>query len=304
LIGEGAWTPLHLTKDAPMTRIVYVNGRYLAYADAQVHAEDRGFLFGDAVYEVCLVKDGHLVDERGHLDRLARSLQETRIEMPVSRAAIGRIMRECVRRNRVAQGIVYLQISRGASPRDFTFPDPARVKPTLMCLARRSDQARIARNAAKGIAVITRPDERWARVDVKTTQLLAPVLAKQAAREAGAAEAWLVDAAGFVTEGASSNAWIVTRERTLVTRPADFGILRGVTRGVVLKLIASEGLVLEERAFKAAEAHAAAEAFITSASNICTPVVSIDGSRIGNGRPGPVTQRLREIFFTAAEIAR
>jgi D-alanine transaminase len=287
-----------------MTRIVYLNGRYLPYRQAQVHAEDRGFLFGDAVYEVCLVKGRALIDERGHIDRLERSLRETRIAMPAGRAAIGRVMREVIRRNRVADGIVYLQISRGACPRDFAFPDRAKVRPTLMCLARRTDRARIAQNAAQGITVVTRADERWARVDIKTTQLLAPVLAKQAAKEAGASEAWLVDAAGFVTEGASSNAWIVTRDRVLVTRPADFGILRGITRGVVLKLIAGEGMSLEERAFKVEEAHAAAEAFITSASNICTPVVAIDGRPIGDGRPGPLTRRLAEIFFTAAEVAR
>lgn len=287
-----------------MTRFVYVSGRYLRYPDARVHAEDRGLLFGDAVYEVCLVSGGRLVDERGHLERLDRSLRETRIGWSASHAAIGRIMRECIRRNRVSNGIVYLQVTRGAAPREFAFPDARRVPPTVVCLARRLDPARSVRNEQQGIAVITRPDERWARVDIKTTQLLAPVLAKQAAREAGAAEAWLVDAAGLVTEGASSNAWIATRDGALVTRPADFGILRGITRGVVLLLLRQEGIRLEERAFTVPEAHAAAEAFITSASNPCTPVVRIDGSDIGDGKPGPITRRLREIFFSAAEISR
>ncbi len=286
-----------------MTRIVYVNGRYLPYADAGVHAEDRGFLFGDAIYEVCLIDHGRLVDEAAHLQRLDRSFRETRLPRPCSDLALGRIMREVVRRNRVADGIVYLQITRGSAPRDFAFPDAAKVAPTVMCLARRIPRERLAEAARTGIAVVTLPDQRWERVDIKSTQLLPAVLAKQIAKEAGAKEAWLVDAAGFVTEGASSNAWIVTKDDKLVTRPAEFGILRGVTRGVVMRLIESVQIEVEERAFTVAEALAAKEAFITSASNYLTPVVRIDGKPVGDGKPGATTLRLRELFFTMAQLS-
>ena len=227
-----------------MSRIAYVNGRYLPYAEAKVPIEDRGYQFADAVYEACEVRDGRLVDETRHMARLARSLSEIRITPPVTKAALGVIMREVVRRNRVVNGILYLQISRGVAPRAHVFPSP-NVEPSLVVIARAIDPAIGAAHAEEGVAVITAPDERWERVDIKTTGLLPNLLAKQRAKEAGAHEAWLLDGDGFVTEGGSTNAWIVTGEGVLVTRPATPGILRGITRSVVHDLAAREGLTVE-----------------------------------------------------------
>jgi D-alanine transaminase len=285
-----------------MARIVYVNGRYLPWAEAHVHAEDRGFQFGDAVYEVCEVRAGRLIDETRHLDRLWRSMSELLITPPMARAALSRVMRETIRRNRVTDGSVYLQVSRGARPREFVFSDAEDLVPTLVCLARALNMARFAA-ASQGIAVRSMPDIRWGRCDIKTVMLLPASLAKEAAREIGGKEAWLVDEQGFVTEGASSNAWIIDSEGRLVTRKADTGILRGVTRTTLLDLIAREGLTVVERAFTIAEARRAREAFITSATSIVTPVVRIDDTPIGNGAPGLVASRLRELFHEVAEIA-
>jgi D-alanine transaminase len=285
-----------------MTRVVYVNGRYLPYAQAGVHVEDRGFQFADAVYEVCEVRDGSLVDEARHVARLERSLAELEIARPMSRTALAHVMRETIRRNRVRNGVCYLQVSRGAGPRDFVFPTPE-VAPTLVCTARSMTPARTERQAAHGIAVVSTPEIRWRRCDIKTVMLLPACLAKEAARRKGAREAWFVDATGFVTEGASSNAWIVTAEGRVVTRPADERILAGVTRATVMDAIRSCGLLLDERPFSLAEALAAREAFLTSASNAVMPVVSIDGVPIGDGRPGPVAARLRSAFRQYAEIS-
>jgi D-alanine transaminase len=285
-----------------MTRSVYVNGRYLPYRDAKVHAEDRGFQFADAVYEVCEVCDGRLVDETRHMQRLARSLGELRIPQPMTADAWSRVLRETIRRNRVANGIVYLQVSRGARPRDFLFPG-ADVRPTIVCLARNVSPSRSETAAAKGIAVKTMPDIRWGRRDIKTVMLLPSALAKEAARGEGAKEAWFVDAGGYVTEGASSNAWIVDKQGRLVTRQADQDILRGVTRTTLIDLLKREKIELIERAFTVEEAKAAREAFITSATNIVMPVVRIDGQTVGNGEPGLLTLRLRSEFHSAAEIA-
>lgn len=285
-----------------MARIVYVNGRYLPWAEAHVHAEDRGFQFGDAVYEVCEVRGARLVDETRHLDRLWRSLGELRMTPPMARAALSRVMRETIRRNRVIDGSVYLQVSRGARPREFVFSDAHDMAPTLVCLARPLNSARFAASA-QGIAVRSMPDVRWGRCDIKTVMLLPASMAKEAAREIGGKEAWLVDDSGFVTEGASSNAWIVDGEGRLVTRKADTDILRGVTRTTLMDLIAREGLTVVERAFTIEEAKSAREAFITSATSIVTPVVRIDDSPIGNGAPGLVASRLRELFHEVAEIA-
>ncbi|MEZ5925099.1 MAG: D-amino-acid transaminase [Hyphomicrobiaceae bacterium] len=286
-----------------MTRTVYVNGRYLPYGQAAVHVEDRGFQLADSVYEVCAVQDGRLLDETRHLARLERSLTRLGMAMPASAAALRRIIREVVRRNRVHDGIVYLQVSRGVARREFLFPD-AETPPTLVCLARSQDLSKLEAAAQTGIAVVTLPDERWARVDIKTTQLLAPVLAKEAARKAGAKEAWLVDRAGLVTEGASSNAWIVTAAGRLVTRSLDGQILPGVTRSVVVDLAARLGLGIEERAFSVEEARAATEAFLTSASNLVMPVTRIDGSAVGDGKPGHFSLQLRSAFLGAAEQSR
>jgi D-alanine transaminase len=285
-----------------MTRTVYVNGRYLPYAQARVHAEDRGFQFADAIYEVCEVRGGRLVDETRHMQRLARSLDELGVAQPMSAAALARVMRETMRRNRVTHGIVYLQVSRGARPRDFLFP-PGNVAPTVVCLARSSSPARLEAAARAGIAVKTMPDIRWGRCDIKTVMLLPASLAKEAARAEGAREAWLYDEENRITEGGSSNAWIVDKDGRLVTRQVDKDILRGVTRTTLIDLLAREKIELVERAFTVAEAKAAREAFITSATNILMPVVRIDDQPIGNGEPGLLTLRLRSEFHSAAEIA-
>ena len=285
-----------------MSRIAYVNGRYRPHRDAVVHIEDRGYQFADGVYEVCEVADGRLVDERRHMERLQRSLKELRIDPPMTSPALSVVLHETVRRNRVTNGIVYLQITRGVARRDHAFPT-VDTPPALVVTAKNLDPSRNARIAKEGMAVVTVPDNRWARVDIKSVSLLPNVLAKQTAREQGAREAWFVDAQGFVTEGSSSNAWIVTKERKLVTRPADQAILRGISRTVLLDAIRAEGLVLEERPFKVAEALAAEEAFVTSASQIVLPVVRIDGRPIGTGAPGPITAALRREFHRHAEFS-
>jgi D-alanine transaminase len=285
-----------------MPRIAYVNGRYVAHADACVHIEDRGYQFADGVYEVCEVRGGLLVDERRHMARLDRSLREIRMARPMSLAALSVVLHETVRRNRVHDGIVYLQITRGVARRDFAFP-PADTPPSVVVSARGNDRARIEQLAADGIAVITVPDIRWQRVDIKSVTLLPNVLAKQTAREQGAREAWLVDAQGRVTEGASSNAWIVSRDGKLITHPLGHDVLPGITRAVVIDVVKAQGLELEERAFTVQEAYAAREAFVTSASQIVLPVVSIDGRPIGNGAPGLIATALRRDYHRHAELS-
>jgi D-alanine transaminase len=285
-----------------MTRIVYVNGQYVPYAHAAVHAEDRGFQFADAVYEVCEVKGGRLVDETRHMARLARSLNELRIPQPMTPRAWSRVLRETIRRNRVRDGILYLQVTRGAGPRDFLFP-AGDVLPTVVCLARSVSPHRLAAAAETGIGVTTMPDTRWARCDIKTVMLLPAALAKESARGAGAKEAWFVDEKGYVTEGTSSNAWIVDKDGRLVTRQVDHAILRGITRTTLIDVLERESLELIERPFTVEEAKSAREAFITSATNIVMPVVSIDGQPVGNGAPGLLSQRLRAEFHASAEFA-
>jgi D-alanine transaminase len=285
-----------------MSRIAYVNGRYLPHAQAKVAIEDRGFQFADGVYEVCEVRGGRLVDERRHMARLDRSLSELRIARPMSAAALAIVLRETIKRNRVHDGIVYVQITRGAARRDFPFP-PADTPPTVVVTARSNDLARLEQLAADGIAVVTVPDIRWQRVDIKSVALLPNVLAKQAARDQGAREAWLVDGHNRVTEGASSNAWIVSRYGTLITHPLGRDILPGITRSVVIDAVKGQGLAFEERAFTVEEAYAAREAFVTSASQIVMPVVSIDGRPVGNGAPGLVAASLRRDYHRHAEIA-
>jgi D-alanine transaminase len=283
-----------------MSRIAYVNGRYLPMRDAKVHIEDRGYQFADGVYEVCEVRGGRLIDERRHLERLKRSLGEIRIRMPMSPAALGVILREVVARNRIGYGIVYLQISRGVARRDHAFPS-LELAPSVVVTARPLNRARNDLAAEKGIAVVTVPDNRWGRVDIKTVGLLANVLARQAAIDQGARDAWFVDKDGAVTEAASANAWIVTPDGKLVTRQADHAILRGITRTVVLDVIKAQGLAVEERTFTLYEALGAREAFITSASQIVLPVVRIDGRPVGDGKPGPVATALRREFHRYAE---
>jgi D-alanine transaminase len=283
-----------------MSRIAYVNGRYLPWRAAMVHVEDRGYQFSDGIYEVCEVKAGRLVDERRHMARLQRSLDELRIKAPMTPAALSVVMRETVRRNRVGNGIVYLQITRGVARRDHAFPKPD-TPPSIVVTARNLDQASIERSASDGIAVITVPDDRWARVDIKAVALLPNVLAKQAAREQGAKEAWFVDGSGEITEGASTNAWIVTAGGVVVTRRADNGILRGITRSVLLDAIKAQDLAFEERGFTVAEAETAREAFVTSASQTVMPVVRINGKPVGSGKPGPLAMHLRRTFHQHAE---
>lgn len=285
-----------------MSRIAYVNGAYVPHSAAAVHIEDRGYQFADGVYEVCEVRVGRLVDERRHIDRLERSLSELRIAMPMTRAALGVVLRETVRRNRVRDGLVYMQVTRGVARRDHAFPKPG-TPPALVVTAKATDGARSEALAERGVKVITRPDNRWERVDIKSVGLLPNCLAKQEAREAGAYEAWLIDEKGFVTEGSSTNAWIVTMDGELVTRPADHGILRGITRMVVLELAKREGLKVVERAFTVEEALSAREAFVTAASTIVMPVVAVDEKPIGNGAPGGVASGLRARFHEIAEIA-
>ena len=284
-----------------MSRYAYVNGRYLPMRDAKVHIEDRGYQFSDGVYEVCEVRGGRLIDERRHLARLARSLGELRIRAPMSPKALGVVLREVVAKNRIGYGIVYLQITRGVARRDHAFPAPE-VPPSLVVTARALNKARNEALAAKGIAVISMPDNRWGRVDIKSIGLLPNVLARQAAIEQGAREAWFVDRAGAVTEGASTNAWIVSHTGTVVTRPADHAILRGITRTVLFEVIKAQGLAVEERAFTLAEAYAAREAFVTAATQIVLPVVRIDGHVIGEGNPGPVATALRRAFHGFVEV--
>lgn len=283
-----------------MPRIAYVNGRYTRHADAAVHIEDRGYQFADGVYEVCEVARGFIMDMTRHLDRLDRSLRELRIDWPMNRKALAMVMAEVVRRNRVEHGLVYLQVTRGVSPRDHYFPT-ASVQPAIVVTAKRSDPVAAARRAEQGIKVITVPENRWDRVDIKTVGLLPNVLAKQQAREAGAVEAWFVDADGYVKEGASTNAWIVTAEGKLVTRPADSGILRGITRTTLLDVAAKLGVEFEERGFTVDEARNAREAFITAATTVVMPVVTIDGHSVANGHPGSITLSLRDAFFGVAE---
>ena len=285
-----------------MSRIAYVNGRYLPLAYASVNIEDRGYQFSDGVYEVCEVRGGRLVDERRHIERLQRSLSELRIAMPMTPESLGMVLREVVRRNRVRWGIVYLQITRGVARRDHAFPPPG-TRPAIVVTARNLDFANAEKVAADGVAVISVPENRWDRVDIKSVSLLPNVLAKQAAREQGAREAWFVDKQGFVTEGSSSNAWIVTRNGTVVTRQVDNAILKGITRTVVLDVIAAQGLKLDIRPFTMEEAQQAREAFITSASQTIMPVVKIDGRPVGNGAPGLIATALRRDFYRFAELS-
>jgi D-alanine transaminase len=286
-----------------MSRIAYVNGRYLPHAQASVHIEDRGYQFADGVYEVCEIRDGYIIDETRHLDRLERSLGELRLRMPVARAALRVILRQVVRRNRVRDGLVYLQVTRGVARRDHAFPAPG-TRPALVVTAKSVPRGKGDKLAAAGAAVITLPDNRWERVDIKSIGLLPNALAKQRAKEAGAHEAWFVDQDGFVTEGSSTTAWIVTMEGVIVTRPNGADILPGVTRITATEVARRAGLRLEERKFTVTEAQAAREAFMTAASTVVMPVVEIDGKPIGNGHPGSVASQLRAAFHDVAERLR
>lgn len=280
-----------------MSDIAYVNGVYTPLADARISILDRGFLFADGVYEVAAVIDGRLVDNEAHLSRLERSLRELRLDSPVPPTEIIEIERALVARNGVTEGLVYLQVTRGVAERDFSFPKG--VKPTLVGFAQK--KSILASPAAEsGVKVVSAPDLRWARRDIKSVALLAQVLAKQAASEAGCQEAWMTDADGFVTEGSSSTAFIITKAGAIVTRPNSTDILPGCTRRAVMALAESEGLAIEERPFSIAEAQAAGEAFLTSASNLVLPVVAVDARPVGAGVPGPLARRLRAVYLDFA----
>jgi len=279
-----------------VTRIAYVDGGFLAHAGACVHIEDRGFQFGDAIYEVWSVRDGKLLDEEGHFTRLDRSLAELQISNPKSQAAYRLIIRELMRRNRITDGLVYLQISRGVAPRDHPFPKGF-VRPTIVMTAKSINAEKTQNKAVVGVSVITVPDQRWGRCDIKTVNLLPNVLAKQAATEAGAYEAWQIDQEGNVTEGSSSNAWIITAEGVLVTRQADQAILRGITRGKIMECAQTLNYSFEERPFSLEEAKNAREAFMTSASSFATPIVKIDDHIVANGAPGSMALALREAYL-------
>lgn len=284
-----------------MTKVVYVNGTYRRYGDALIHAEDRGFQFGDAVYEVCEVRDRAIVDETRHLQRLARSLDELSIPEPMSLPSWQRVIQETIRRNRVRNGIVYLQVSRGAGPRNFLFGG-VETPPTVVCLARPASRKQQDEQAANGIAVQSVPDMRWGRCDIKTVMLLPASLAKEQVKETGAQEAWFLDPEGNVREGGSSNAWIITKDGELVTPQATNAILRGITRTTLIDLLEREGLTLVERGFTIEEAQNAREAFITSATNLVMPVVKIDGRPVGNGHPGSTSTKLRAAFHEVAQM--
>ena len=279
----------------PAGRITYVDGQYVRHGAAAVHIEDRGLQLGDSVYEVCRIAEGRFLDEEEHLDRLERSLGEIEMAMPMSRAALKFVMAETARRNAVGEGLLYLQVTRGALRRDHPIPKPA-PKPTLIVTARAIDTDAIARRHAEGVAVVTAPDKRWGRCDVKSTQLLANLLAKTAAKRAGAFEAWLIDHDGFVTEGGSTTAWIVDSAGAIVTRELSHAILPGVTRRVVLEVAGAAQIPIIERRFTPSEAASAREAFLTSATGGAVPIVTIDGKAVGDGKPGPLTRRIMELY--------
>lgn len=272
-----------------MPRYAYVNGRYVPHGAAAVHVEDRGYQFADGVYEVVVVVHGRPVDEAPHLDRLERSLAALAIPMPMSRRALELVSRELIRRNGVRNGLIYMQVTRGVAPRDHKYPVGA--VPSVVMTTKRMDFA-AQRKFADGVSVITVPDQRWARRDIKTVGLLPNCMAKQQAFEAGAYEAWQVDSDGHVTEGTSSNAWIVTADGRLVTRHLSNDILHGITRRTILAIAVEEGVPFDERPFSLDEARRAKEAFVTSATSFVTPVVRIDGAPVGDGGPGALCQRL------------
>ena len=280
---------------SPAGRIAYANGCYVRHGEAGVHIEDRGLQLGDSVYEVCRLADGCLFDVEEHLDRLERSLGEIEMTMPMERKALKAVMAETVRRNGVRDGLLYLQVTRGALRRDHPIPRIA-PKPTLILTVHGMDRDAIVRRSAEGVEVITHRDERWGRCDIKTTQLLANLLAKTAARRAGAFEAWLVDPDGFVTEGTSTSAWIVDPDGRLVTRELSPAILPGVTRRVILEAAEAAHMPVVQRRFTPEEAIAAREAFISSATGVAVPVVTIDSHKVGDGKPGPVTRRIMGLY--------
>lgn len=279
-----------------MTRQIYVNGDYVAENEAKISVMDRGFLFGDAIYEVTAMVDGHLIDNDLHLARFERSLKALDIAIPLPLEGVRMVQRELVARNRMTDGTIYLEVSRGVAERDF-HPKEG-LTPTFVAFTQ-PKKLYDTPQQRDGIAVALLPDPRWHRRDIKTVMLLGQVLAKREARAAGFDDVWLFED-GCITEGSSSTAFIVTREGAIVTRPNSTATLPGCTRRAVMDLVEARGLVLEERAFTVAEAEGAAEAFLTSASSFVMPVVRIAQSVIGDGRPGPATRQLQDLYLAAA----
>lgn len=287
-----------------MSRIIYINGTYQPYENATLHVEDRATLFADSVYEVIEIKSGNLVDQQPHIQRLQRSLDEIHLTTDFSLHTLPFIMRETIRRNRVKNGSIYIQISRGVAKRDFIFPDPQETPATIIMFARSKSPEAMNKKAEKGIKVITLPDMRWKRPDIKSTGLLASVLARQEAKQQGAEEAWLYNSEGIITEGAASNAWIINDKAELITHPANNEILKGITREGVMRAAKQVNLNFIERNFSKKEALAAKEAFISAATNLVMPVTYIDNEPINDGIPGPITLKLRSIFHEFAQLSR
>jgi D-alanine transaminase len=277
-----------------MSRIAYVNGQYVPHSQASVHIEDRGYQFADGVYEVVTIVNGKMIDEEGHLQRLSRSLSELRIDEPMKPGPLKMVMREVVRRNGIQNGIIYVQVTRGVAPRDHPFPK--NTAPALVMTAKRLSMEKLEKTAEKGVNVLTVPDIRWARRDIKSVSLLPNVLAKQEAKDNDAYEAFQVDDEGMVTEGSSTNAWIVDNNGKVITRPVSNDILAGITRASLLKELEKKGIETELRSFSVEELQNAREVFLTSSTSYVLPVVKVDNHVIGNGNPGSISVTLREIY--------
>jgi len=279
-----------------MSRIVYVNGEYVPDEEAKISIFDRAFLFADGIYEVTAVLDGKLVDYEPHMERLHRSLRELDMAQPVSDAELKEMHLQLMTRNNITEGLIYMQITRGVAERDFAYPEDA--EQTLVAFTQVKEL--FDPPAAKtGIRIITIPDIRWQRRDIKTTGMLAQAMGKQAAKEAGVNDAWMVED-GYVTEGTSNTAFIVLDENRLITRPLSNAVLPGITRRMILKLAESGAITVEERMFTVDEAKSASEAFLTSASSFVMPIVEIDGAMVGGGQPGPISRKLREMYLAEA----
>ncbi len=277
-----------------MSRIAYVNGQYVPHGEAAVHIEDRGYQFADGVYEVIPIVNGKMIGEKGHIDRLWRSMNELKMDAPMDPGPMKIVMREVLRLNKVETGLIYIQVTRGVAPRDHPFPDDA--VSSLVMTAKKTSLEAAEKKAEKGVGVITVPDIRWERCDIKSVSLLPNILAKQQAKEAGAYEAFQYDEDGNITEGSSTNAWMVDQDGTLITRPTNNSILAGITRAELLELLEQKNMKVELRAFSVEELRNAREVFLTSSSAYVQPVVEVDGKPIGNGQPGSISSELRHIF--------
>lgn len=283
-----------------MSRIAFVNGEFVPHADAYVHIEDRGYQFADGVYEVCEIRNEQIIDLNGHMTRLQYSLAELQINMPMAIEALAVKMKQTVKHNRVKDGLIYLQVTRGVSPRNHAFP-PANVNSSIVLTAKSVAPANNLNHYKNGISVISVPENRWARPDIKTISLLPNCLAKQEAKEQGAYEAWFVDDDGYVVEGSSSNAWIINQDHEIITKNPDGSILKGITRNAILSLISDQNLTVVERQFSLREAILAKEAFISSATTIVMPVVKIDNHMVAGGKVGDMAKSLLKDFYNYAE---